>query len=99
MPNLYQVQDDDRPMWAVAESFEKALSDWRELIRRENPCDMPTDADGHDEFCRGTHEEPYPMGINFVCEGADLMINGEIQPSVPREFIATADGADFQEKR
>jgi hypothetical protein len=99
MANLYQIQDDDRPMWVVADSFEEALEDWRGLIKRENPCDLPAADPNHDAHCRGTHKEPQPQGVSFICEGNELLIDGTVQPSEFRELIATADGAGFKEKR
>lgn len=33
---LYHVQDDDRPMYVVANSFSHAISKWKDVIMEEN---------------------------------------------------------------
>lgn len=35
MSNLYHIQDDDRPIYIVADSWQHALDEWRTIIRRE----------------------------------------------------------------
>jgi hypothetical protein len=79
MPNLYQVQDSDRPMWVVADSFEAALAAWRAVIYDENPCNLSREDANHDADCRGTHEVPQPMGVNFICEGDELLVTAVVR--------------------
>jgi len=33
---LYQIQDDDRPMWVIAPSFQGAIDQWVKFIAIEN---------------------------------------------------------------
>lgn len=43
--NLYLVQDDDKPMYVLASSWEAALAIWREYVRKwagmlpDEPCE------------------------------------------------------------
>lgn len=57
---LFHVQDGDRPMYVVAETYDDALAKWRRFVARENDCD-----DGE--------IEP-PDGIAFIAESDDLLI-------------------------
>ena len=63
MPKLYHVQDHDRPMWVVAESYQDAVDRWKEKIAEENPEDCPTKDDVED-----------PQGVQFVCDDDELLL-------------------------
>lgn len=56
---LFQIQDSDRPMWVIAESWNDALVKWKALIAVEN--DMSVD------------EVTEPNGIMLVCESDELL--------------------------
>lgn len=56
---LFHVQDSDRPMYVVAENWEKALRKWRNCVAAENEGTDPED-----------HE---PSGIQYVCDEDDLI--------------------------
>jgi hypothetical protein len=57
--NIYHVQDNDRPMFVIASSWDRALRGWRQLIQEENP-----EADMSDVN---------PDGITFVAESNDIL--------------------------
>ena len=57
MPNLYFVQDDDRPMWVAANSMEHAISKWKDLIIEEN----------------GPVVDATPRGVQFVCDDYEYL--------------------------
>lgn len=54
---LYQIQDDDRPMFVMADSFSHALAKWRAKIQEENP--------DHNEAVDGAFD---PQGVMFVSD-------------------------------
>lgn len=57
--SLYRIQDDDRPMWVVAESSNDAIDRWRRVLKHENPgYDMSGDE---------------PNGIEMVCCSTELL--------------------------
>ena len=58
MLSLFQIQDDDRPMWVVAESFSHAIKRWRKQMAKENP--------GNDDC------NDQPNGVILVASGTDL---------------------------
>lgn len=58
---LFHVQDSDRPMFVVAESFQDAVDRWEALVREENHT-PPNEK-----------IEP-PSGIAFICDENDLLI-------------------------
>jgi len=58
--NLYQVQDEDRPMYVVAESWEAAFDAWCEVVERENNM--------------GSEDVVMPKGIVYVCDEHDLLL-------------------------
>jgi hypothetical protein len=60
---LFHVQDGDRPMWVVANSFTEAHVKWAEKVAQENDC-SPLDLD-------------MPSGVTFVCEDDDLLERGK----------------------
>lgn len=60
MISLYYIQDDDRPMWVVAEDWNSALAKWQEKIVKENEM-LLVDIDG-------------PEGITKICDGDDLLL-------------------------
>lgn len=57
---LFQIQDDDRPMWIVAEDWNEALAKWKAQIARENTCEFEDVAE--------------PKSITLVCEHDDLIL-------------------------
>jgi hypothetical protein len=70
--NLYEIQDHDRPMYVVAESWAAALAAWQAQIKIEN--NLLFD------------EIPNPEGIRFVCsndheEFPSLIIKESPQPT------------------
>ena len=56
---LYNVQDGDRPMWVLANSFGDALTRWKYHIAKENEMDFK-DVDD-------------PQGVHFVCDDDELL--------------------------
>jgi len=55
---LYKVQDSDRPMFVVGESFERALEMWKVQVASENPdCDVSP-----------------PDGITLVADDLEILI-------------------------
>jgi len=56
---LFQIQDDDRPMYIVASDLQQAVQKWREVLDCENP----------DDDCSGTQ----PQGIIFLASDDDLI--------------------------
>ena len=61
--NLYQIQDDDRPMYVVAASWMDALEAWKRQIEVENGI-VPG------SFSKSMLE---PHGISLVCHGGKEM--------------------------
>lgn len=59
--NLYHVQDDDRPVYVLASSWEAALAIWREKIRAENEDVDPEELDLD------------PAGILFVAKDDEIL--------------------------
>lgn len=57
--NLYHIQDDDRPMWVLANSWSDALAKWKTVVAAEN--DMKAE------------EVSEPNGIAIVCESDDVI--------------------------
>lgn len=57
--SLYQIQDNDRPLWVQAEDYGQAVAKWKILIAFEN--DMEVD-DVED-----------PQGVNFICDAEDFI--------------------------
>jgi len=57
---LYNVQDDDRPMWVVAVDYHEAIIKWRKLVAYENPSDDPD-------------EKIEPAGISKICDDDELI--------------------------
>lgn len=60
---LFHIQDNDRPMYVVAESWQAALDSWKALVRAEN------DGDEGDE----------PNGIAIVCDQDDLLLPSDLR--------------------
>ena len=56
--NLYHVQDTERAMHVVAESFADAVVRWKAQIVRENP----------ESDC----EDDQPQGVSLLAEGSDV---------------------------
>lgn len=54
--NLYHVQDGDRPMYVVAQTYGDAVRRWQAQIGIENEC--------------GDAEEP--KGVALIAEGSDV---------------------------
>lgn len=82
--NLFQVQDSDRPMWVVAESYGHAVKRWREQIAKENPTDD----------CSG--EEP--DGVNLIASGTDLNKMPEILLPTTSDIKREKDQAYWDKK-
>lgn len=59
--NLYYIQESDRPMYVIANSYEEAFNKWVKLIRKEN--NMTPDEE----------VEP-PLGIQFIAEENDIIL-------------------------
>lgn len=59
MKALYYIQDSDRPLWVIAESFNDAFDKWVDVICEDNDC-----AASEVESCQG---------IQFVC-GEDEIV-------------------------
>lgn len=60
---LFHVQDGDRPLYVVAETFEEAHGKWESVIRAENEMDASEDCE-------------MPDGISCVCDKTDLVLPG-----------------------
>jgi hypothetical protein len=60
---LYHVQDGDRPMWVVADSYAMAVERWKEKVSDENPLDCPTKLDVGD-----------PDGVTLVCDEDEVLL-------------------------
>lgn len=58
---LFYIQDPDRPVHVIAESWGQALEKWRSLVEKENP-DVPS------------NEIDDPEGIKLVCYPEDLIL-------------------------
>jgi hypothetical protein len=58
---LFHVQDTDRPMYVIAETYSKALEEWAKSMVIENECHI-------DDM------EP-PLGIRYVCPDDDLILS------------------------
>lgn len=61
---LFLVQDDERPLYVVAENFTKALEAWREIICEENDATMEQLDDA--------------TGIQKLCDDDELIVNGKL---------------------
>lgn len=61
MRNLYHIQDDDRPVYILAETWGDAVHAWRLLVVEENDI-------GEDD------EEPNPKGVTFVARHDAVLI-------------------------
>lgn len=57
--NLYNVQDNDRPMFVLASSMEHAIQKWMALIKKENP---------------ELEEVDQPRGCIFLANDQDILI-------------------------
>lgn len=57
--NLYRIQDSDRPMWVVAETYGQAVQRWKVQIALENN-QQPSDVTD-------------PQGVELVCESNSLL--------------------------
>lgn len=57
---LFQIQDNDRPMWVLAESFGQAMTKWVDFIKAENPGDYE-------------EEDPEPNGVNFIADDDEVI--------------------------
>lgn len=57
--NLYLIQDPDRPMHVVAESWTQAVTKWKQLVAVENDL-KPEEVDE-------------PHGIALIAETGDLL--------------------------
>lgn len=66
--NLYQIQDDDRPMYVVATDYEHARQRWELVVRSENPDELLADG------------PIYPKGVTHLCERYDLLLPDDTGP-------------------
>lgn len=57
---LFQVQDDDRPMFVIASDWKGAIGLWSDQIRKENNMTA-------DEVCE-------PNGITLICDDDALIV-------------------------
>lgn len=55
---LFNVQDSERPMFVVADSFADAIARWTALIQSENP---------------GQEIDP-PAGVQFIADEDELLL-------------------------
>lgn len=62
--SLYLIQDEDRPMHVLAESWSQALKMWKTHIASENGISVD----------RALTEVEEPKGICLVCENDDLLL-------------------------
>ena len=69
--NLYEVQDGDRPMYVVADSWQSALDMWKREIEIENGMKAGTFGD----------EMPEPCGIRLVCANTDMAMPSLLLPN------------------
>lgn len=60
---LFKVQDPDRPMWIIADTFGGAIEEWNKVIAIEN--DIKED------------EVDPPIGVEFICPDEDIVITGK----------------------
>lgn len=60
MHNLYHVQDDDRPMYVIAESYGEAVKKWKEFVAEENELNI--------------EEIDDPSGVLAICREDDLIL-------------------------
>lgn len=67
--NLYLVQDDDRPLYVLAQDWNDALRGWQLRIRREN--DMEPDED-----CQ-------PSGIHLVASADEIVLPAILPIATP----------------
>lgn len=67
--NLYLVQDDDRPLYVLAQDWSDALRGWQLRIRREN--DMEADED-----CQ-------PTGIQRIAEADEIILPAILPAGTP----------------
>ncbi|MGE0289341.1 MAG: hypothetical protein AB7I42_24085 [Bradyrhizobium sp.] len=56
---LYNVQDAERPMFVVAETFAQAIARWTALVQFENP---------------GVEIDP-PQGVQFIADDDELLLS------------------------
>ena len=64
MRNLYEVQDDDRPMYVVASCWNHAMDAWREVVAQENGIKPDNVFE--------------PQGIRYVCCANDLLLAPDV---------------------
>ena len=61
---LFEIQDDDRPMFVVAENFDHALTKWKFLIKSEN---KEMEDEGDDTWF-------LPNGVRLICADDKLLL-------------------------
>ena len=61
---LFEIQDDDRPMFVVAENFDHALTKWKFLIKSEN---KEMEDEGDDTWL-------LPNGVRLICADDKLLL-------------------------
>lgn len=58
---LFYVQDDDRPLFVVADDFSEAIRKWQNIVRDENDGDDPG----------------LPRGVTSLAEDDELVVGQE----------------------
>ena len=64
---LYLVQDSDRPLYIVADSWERAIGAWQQVILTENP------PQGDDTALDS------PTGVQFLCHDNEIVVDGKLR--------------------
>jgi hypothetical protein len=59
---LYQIKDDDRPMFVQAKTYALAIAKWEQYVTEENATDVG----------------PPTYGIVFICDDDDLLIDADL---------------------
>ena len=57
---LYHVQDNDRPLWVMADDFAHAVRKWRTVIAAENE--------------QSFEETEEPQGVTLICDDNELVV-------------------------
>jgi len=60
---LFHIQDSDRPVWVVADSYQQAVDKWQKALYSESPDDY-----------KDSEDVGLPQGIQYVCSDDELII-------------------------
>jgi len=63
--SLYHVQDNDRQLYIIADSYGDAERKWESIIRKENEIDDDAGVDP-------------PLGIQFLCDDNELVVDDKV---------------------